>query len=99
MTTKLIYILAAVLLAFASAGAGGRQTTHAGEKIQVVYREQTSGEWQMFVFGAHCPTEQNMQVIYPKDAETQPIEIECDAAGGAGKAGPAALAQGKAARR
>lgn len=75
MTTKLIYILAAATLTFASAGAGSRQATSTGKKIQVVYREQASGEWQMFVFGVHCPAEQNMQ------------------------AEPAALAQGKAARR
>ena len=70
---KLLYI-AAAFLTFAASDATGRKS---GDKIQVVYREQPTGEWQMFVFGASCPTHQNMQVIYPKDP-TQPIEIECD---------------------
>lgn len=71
---KTIYIVAALLLSFASADATSRKS---GDKIQVVYREQGTGEWQMFVFGASCPDHKNMQVIYPKDP-TQPIEIECD---------------------
>lgn len=72
---NLVYIIAALALVFASADATSRKS---GDKLQIVYREQPSGEWQMFVFGATKCDHKNIQVIYPKDPPTQPIEIECD---------------------
>ncbi len=75
MKSKLLLILAVAFLFALSAPAASRSS----DKIQVVYRAQPSGEWQVFVFGVEPCAIGNTQVVYPKDPGTQPIEIECDA--------------------
>jgi len=67
---KALYI-SILLLTFAAAGATNRKT----DKIQIVYREQTNGQWQAYIFGAYCPGP--MRLIQPADPSTQPIVIEC----------------------
>ena len=74
MGKKLLYIVAALMLTFASADATSRKT----ERVQVVVRQQDNGEWQMYVFGLPaCPNPRNAQVIFAPDP-TQPLEVECD---------------------
>jgi hypothetical protein len=68
---KAIYI-AALLLTFAAAGATSRKT----DRIQVVYREQSPGQWQAYVFGTTCAG--TMHLIQAADPVTQPIVIECN---------------------
>ena len=73
-------IKAAALLGLLSIGilGSGKAARSSGEKLQVIYRAQPNGEWQVFLFGLNtCNHDQNMQVIYPKDT-TQPVEVECD---------------------
>lgn len=74
MKAKLLYAAAALLALTLAAGAAPRT----GPKLTTVYRAQPNGEWQLFVFGIQpCSDPKNMQVIYPKDPATQPLEIEC----------------------
>lgn len=98
MTTKLIYILAAATLTFASAGAGGRQSAgSARERITMVYQPQENGDYRLYLFGsgrALVCEEQDLRVIEQGDA-VSPVVIECKH----DEAGPTALTQGKAARR
>jgi hypothetical protein len=75
-TTAVVYgiaVFGALAVGLATAG-----TSRAGNRIQVVYREQANGEWQAFIFGASCTDpKRNAQVVFPKDS-TGPIEVECD---------------------
>jgi hypothetical protein len=57
----------------------GEAARSAGAKIQVVYRAQPNGEWQVFIFGlGPCARRQNLETIWPADSATQPVEVECD---------------------
>ena len=75
MKSKSLWFLASVVTFALSAPAASRGSS---DKIQVVYRAQGAGTWQVFVFGVSPCAIGNTQVVYPVDPGTQPIEIECD---------------------
>ncbi len=73
---KLIYIGAAALLTFAAAGAV--TTTHKA-KIQIVYQEQSNGDYRLYLFGSErslvCE-EKSVRIVEQGDA-VSPLVIEC----------------------
>ena len=72
MKSKLLLILAVAFLFALSAPAASRSS----DKIQVVYRAQGAGTWQVFVFGTEPCKTGDLQLIYPKDG-SQPLEVAC----------------------
>lgn len=78
MKTRTVYAVAFLAAIFAAAGIGHATRATSASKLQVIYRAQAPGEWQVYLFGVDPCAHGNMQVIYPKDPATQPLEIECD---------------------
>lgn len=71
MKSRIVFILAMLLMAFAASGAVTK-----GEKMQVVYRAQPTGEWDLYVFGPRCEGGMKMQVVQPAEP-TDPIKVLC----------------------
>jgi hypothetical protein len=75
MTKKALYIVAACLLAFASAGAGSRTKS----TIKVLYMPQSNGDYRLFIFGSDrtlvCE-EKDIKIVQQGDA-VNPVVIEC----------------------
>ena len=69
---KFIY-LAALFLAFAAAQGTGRSSN----KIQLVYREQADGRWQVSVYGTVCEDMMKMRLVEPPEPVIQPFVVEC----------------------
>lgn len=68
-----LFLAALLIMAFAASGAATRGSS---DKINVVYRENISGEWATYVFGPYCPSTMKMTMIEPKNT-SDPIEIKC----------------------
>ena len=69
-------IKAAALLGLLSIGilGSGKAARSSGEKLQVIYRADGTGEYRVFIFG--LPTCNHPQFTQPTDA-TEPVEIRC----------------------
>lgn len=71
---KIIYIGAALLLTFASAGGAGRKSS-----IKIVYLPQENGDYRIYLFGSDrslvCE-EKAIKVLEQGDA-VNPVVIEC----------------------
>lgn len=76
MKTKLIYILAALALTFASADA---TTTKPRSEIRVFLQEQENGDYRLYVFGSNrvlACEEQDVKIIGQPD-NVNPLVVEC----------------------
>ncbi len=76
MKTNLVYILAALALTLVSADA---TTTQPKTKIQMVYQEQSNGDYRLYLFGSNraliCE-EKPIQIVQQGDA-VNPVILEC----------------------
>lgn len=77
---KAIYILAGLLLVFASADATGRQQK---ARIELVYQPGDNGDYRLFLFGGErvlvCE-EKAIRIVQQGDA-VNPLVIECSHGG------------------
>ncbi len=67
---KLWIIGALLLMSFAASEAASK------EKIQVVYRGNESGEWQVWIFGAYCPANMKLHTVSAGNG-SDPIKLQC----------------------
>ena len=76
MTTKTLFILAALALTFVAAQA---TSTQPKTKIQMIYQEQPNGDFRLSLYGSNrslvCE-EKDIQIVQQGDA-INPIVLEC----------------------
>lgn len=72
MKAKMVYILFLVFLVLTSASAREEKA-----KIQLVYREQADGQWQVSVFGTVCEDMMKMRLVEPEQPVIQPFVVQC----------------------
>lgn len=67
----------ALILTLAAMIGGAHASRRAGDRLQIVYRAQDNGHWQVFVFGLQpCDSASGMHIVAPANS-TQPLELRC----------------------
>ena len=72
MKAKMVYLGSILLLVFASASATSKK-----DNIQLVYREQANGQWQVSVYGTVCEDMMKMRLVEAAEPVIQPFVVEC----------------------